>query len=270
MSSKVRNIIAITVGVIAVTAIIAVIVLASIRIRPLEYDNGNGGWLTDRESVVVWYGGNMLSGENADGKLSGYGEENGVYSYDDLFDMMSFSLFTACLQGNYGFGLSLSDTSDIRKSEVTVSELKTVVSEARGSDAEGYTFFVTLPEARTLSVSDDAGRTGEVSYDTVMFRLTTRNNWVANVEAYAYLAHDLNVSTDETGADSKVYYSLTFGARTEGVMDTLDAIYDITSDAPATDDSTDDTTDDTTDGSTDGSTDDTTSNGTTEESSTTE
>ena len=104
----------------------------------------------------------------------------------------------------------------------------------------------------------------------MMFRLTTRNNWVANVEAYAYLAHDLNVSTDETGADSKVYYSLTFGARTEGVMDTLDAIYDITSDAPATDDSTDDTTDDTTDGSTDGSTDDTTSDGTTEESSTTE
>ena len=160
MSSKVRNIIAITVGVIAVAAIIAVIVLASIRIRPLEYDNGNGGWLTDRESVVVWYGGNMLSGENADGKLSGYGEENGVYSYDDLFDMMSFSLFTACLQGNYGFGLSLSDTSDIRKSEVTVSELKTVVSEARGSDAEGYTFFVTLPEARTLSVSDDAEHHG--------------------------------------------------------------------------------------------------------------
>lgn len=241
MSDKSRNLIAIIVGTIAVVIVVAVIVLASIRITPFNYKNGNDeDWIGSYDKVDMYYGGSLLSGENEDGKITGNGDKSGVYSYGELFDMMGFSSFTACLQVNYNYGLTLEDETNVKNNAITVKDLKTVITAATGSDSEGYTFIISLSDTKTLKLKDNRGvYVGEQNtdgsyvypeYDTVMFHISERSDWVTSVTAYAYMNSDITQESDSVGADTKVYYKLKFGCRTHELMETLDAIYGIESD----------------------------------------
>lgn len=250
MSDKSRNLIAIIVGTIAVVIIVALIVLASVRVTPFNYKNGsNESWIGDYDKVVVYYDGNQLSGADDAGYINGKGEQSGKYTYNELFDMLGFSAFTGCIQFNYNYGLTLSDESDVRKNEITVKDLKSTISSETSAEAEGYTFIISLSETKTLKLKDSKGaETGELQadgsyvntqYDTVMFRISERDNWITSITAYAYMSSDLNMESDAVGAETKAYYKLKFGCRTMEIMETLDDIHGIDSNPESEETSTD-------------------------------
>ncbi len=255
MSSKTRNAIAIIVSAVAVLAVIAVIVLASITIIPSSYGDG---WLEDRASVVIYRDGTRLPGEDENGKLVGDGEDSGLYTYDDLFATLNFSLFSACLQFNYDFGLELTgDTA--ASSRVSVSDISTAYDSVVSGDTTGYSVVIRFNEIKTMTLVDDSGKTVTQEYDTVMFTLAEDSEWVRNITAYAYLDSDVHGSSDDFGIASKDYYTVRFGAKTSDFIDMLDDVFDVPA-APEEDE--DDTTDDgTTDDGTDDGTGDTTGDG---------
>lgn len=241
MSIKARNIIAISVAAVAVAAVVAVIVLASITIKPTAYAGSSNadGWLTGYDSVEIYYSGKRLPGENGEKKLVGDGEKSGLYGYEDVLSAMNFPLFSACLQFNYDFGLRLADKSNVKKNALTLSELKAEVAKATDGTTKGYSFIVRFAEPRTYDLRDNDGRRAALgkddagnyilpSYDTVVFSVTEDSDWAKQLTAYAYMASDLELQTDEPGATAGTYYRLSFGAKTSALVDMLDDIYDPT------------------------------------------
>lgn len=230
MSTGTRNLIIAVIATVAVLGVVAMIVLASIRIQPLSYA---GGWLEKEnvESVNIYhssYDGARLPNET-DGKLIGDGESSGVYGYSDLFDATSFSLISACLQFNYSFGLGLADNDNVKNNEMTGSEIRTKYEEITSGGALGYSFVISLNKTRTIELKDSDGRKVSQNYDTVMFTITEDSDWVRNIDAYAFVYDDVYLDTDVAGegADSQTYYKLTFGLRTGTMLDMLEDIYDL-------------------------------------------
>ena len=247
MSIKARNIVAIVVAAVAVAAVVAVIVLASITIKPTAYSGSShaGGWLTDYSSVEIYYSGQRMPGENAEGKLTGNGADSGKYGYSDVLDTMNFPLFSACLQFNYDFGLRLADKSHVKKNQLTLTELKAEVAKITDGTAAGYSFVIKFDGARTLDLKDGDGRQASLgrdeqgnyilpSYDTVIFTVTEDSDWARQLTAYAYLASDLDRQSDAPGETAGTYYRLGFGAKTSALVNMLDDIYD-PSEPPAED-----------------------------------
>lgn len=145
MSTRTRNLIVAAIATVAILGVVAVIVLASIRIQPLSYA---GGWLEKEnvKNVNIYhssYDGARLPNET-NGKLVGDGESSGVYGYDDLLNATSFSLISACLQFNYSFGLGLADNSNVKNNEMTGSEMRTKYEEITSGGARGYSFVFSL------------------------------------------------------------------------------------------------------------------------------
>lgn len=230
MSTGKKNLIVAAIAIVAVLGVVAVIVLASIRIRPLSYANG---WLEKENvnSVNIYhsnYDGARLPNET-DGKLIGEGESSGVYSYEDLFEATSFSLISACLQFNYSFGLGLADNSNVKNNEMTGSEMRTKFEEITSGGALGYSFVISLKNTKRMELKDSDGRKVSQDYDTVMFTITEDSDWVRNIDAYAFVYHDVYLDSDVPGtvAESQTYYKLKFGLRTGTMLDMLEDIYDL-------------------------------------------
>lgn len=253
MSIKVRNIIAISVAAVAVAAVVTVIVLASITVKPLNYGGSSNadGWLSGYKSVDIYYGGQRLSGANKDGKLTGNGDDSGKYGYSDVFDTMNFSLFSACLQFNYDFGLRLADKSYLKNNEMTLTDIKTEISKLTDGTSSSYSFVIRLGETRTLDLKDNDGRQASTGrdadgkyvlpvYDTVIFTVTEDSDWARQLTAYAYLQADIDRITTEPGDFTDTYYRLSFGAKTSSLINMLDDIYDPS--LPTEDDDTEEET----------------------------
>lgn len=262
MSIKARNVIAIVVAAVAVAAVVTVIVLANIIIKPTSYAGSSheGGWLDGYSSVDIYYSGTRLSGANADGFLTGNGEESGKHTYKDVLDEMNFPLFSACLQFNYDFGLRLADKSNVKRNELTLSQLRAEVAKISDGTVAGYSFVLRFAQPRTLDLKDSDGRQASIgkdadgnkilpSYDTVVFSVTEDSDWARQMTAYAYLAADLELSSDVPGTTAGTYYRLSFGAKTSSMIDLLDDIYD-PSEPPAEDEEEEGDSDESTDEST--------------------
>lgn len=226
MSKRVKNIVAIIVALVAVAAITTVIVLASITIKPVAYADG---WLNNYEAVDIYYSGTRLSGADENGKLVGDGTDSGKYTYDDVLSQMNFSLFSAAMQFNYGFGLELFDVDNIENNELTNTEVKDVISKIESGDTEGYSFIVRLPEIKSLNLSTYWGNQKRVqNFDTVVFTVTEDSEWARSLTAYAFTHNELYLSSDDPADDinKQTYYKLKFGAKTSSLIDMLDDIYD--------------------------------------------
>lgn len=246
MSTRTRNLIVAAIAIVALLGVIAVIVLASIRIRPLSYADG---WLEKEnvKSVDIYhssYDGARLPGET-NGKLIGDGDSSGVYCYDDLFDSIGFSLISACLQFNYSFGLGLADNANVANNEMTGSEMRAKYEEVTGGKALGYSFVISLSRVKTMELKDSDGRKVAQDYDTVMFTVTEDSDWVRNIDAYAFEYDEIYRDTDVSGEipDSATYYKLRFGLRTGALLDMLEDIYDLEPFPEETDDADDETED---------------------------
>lgn len=224
MSKKTRNIIAITVALVAVAAIIVVIVLASITIKPMQYN----GWLDGYENaeISVYYNGRVLSGttDKETGKLVGTGgDHDGEYSYKEIIESMNFSMFSACIQFNYDYKLRLEDETSVSKNELTVSALNGKVEDMKKS-SNNYTFVIKFAEKRTLMLKDKDGSEATQNYDTAVFQLSEDSDWARMLTAYVFVADDLKRNDPDALANTK-YYALNFGARTSTIIDILDLIY---------------------------------------------
>ena len=248
---KTRNIIAITLGAVAVIAVAAVVTLACITVRPTSYA---GGWLERDavESVAIYHssvGGVLPHADGTDGAdavLAGEGVlASEGYTVDDLMNAMNFQLISACLQFNYSFGLSLADEDHVKNNEVTGEEIKTAYNELTTGVKLGYSFVITLNEKRTLELTDDHDRKCTQEYDRVMFTVTEYSDWVRNIEAYAFVYDDVMGERDQPDEDaaSQTYYKLKFGMRTAEMLDILEGVYGYD---PFPEEAEEDTEDDTT------------------------
>ena len=227
---KTRNIIAITLGAVAVIAVAAVVTLACITVRPTSYA---GGWL-EREAVKnieIYHSsveGSLIHSGGTDSVLVGNGElASEGYTADDLMSAMDFQLISACLQFNYSFGLSLADEEHVKNNEVTGEEIKTAYNELTTGVKLGYSFVITLNETRTLELTDDHDRKCTQEYNAVMFTVNEYSDWVRNIEAYAFVYDDVmgEHSQPDEDAASQTYYKLKFGMRTAEMLDILEGVY---------------------------------------------
>lgn len=223
MSIKTKNIITIVIAAVALVAVIVVTTLAAVTVNPTTYADN---WLKDYASVEIYYGGQAMNAAvDENGKLLGNGDAQGEYSVADVFDSMNFSLFSACIQFNYDFGLSFEDASKASNNEITVEQLKERVRNVTAGSDRHYSFIVTLPQARELSVRDNGGTEVVQTYDTVLFTVTEDSDWARNLSACVFLQDDLNRVSTQPGDGTKVYYKLKFGARTSTAIDILDLVY---------------------------------------------
>lgn len=255
---KTRNIIAITLGAVAVIAVAVVVTLACITVRPTSYA---GGWL-EREAVKnieIYHSsfeGSLIHSGGTDSVLVGNGElASEGYTADDLMSAMDFQLISACLQFNYSFGLSLADEEHVKNNEVTGEEIKTAYNELTTGVKLGYSFVITLNETRTLELTDDHDRKCTQEYNAVMFTVNEYSDWVRNIEAYAFVYGDVmgEHSQPDEDAASQTYYKLKFGMRTAEMLDILEGVYGyypFPEEAEEEEDTEDDTEDDTTEGTT--------------------
>ena len=253
---KTRNIIAITLGAVAVIAVAAVVTLACITVRPTSYA---GGWL-EREAVKnieIYHSsveGSLIHSGGTDSVLVGNGElASEGYTADDLMSAMDFQLISACLQFNYSFGLSLADEEHVKNNEVTGEEIKTAYNELTTGVKLGYSFVITLNETRTLELTDDHDRKCTQEYNAVMFTVNEYSDWVRNIEAYAFVIDAPDSDVPGEDAASQTYYKLKFGMRTAEMLDILEGVYGydpFPEEAEEEEDTEDDTEDDTTEGTT--------------------
>lgn len=234
MSRKTRNIIAAVIGAVAVLAVVAVIILACITVRPADYADG---WMRDYEAVEIYRNGVRMNGVDANGKIVGDGEHSGTYSYDDIINSLDFSLFSACLQFNYDFGLRLSKDT-LSSSKITSGEIRTAIDGMTSANENGYTFIIRLKTEKSVTLTDKSGKTATQVFDAVVFTLSEDSDWVRDLEAFVFSYDDLYVSSDAPGANTAEYYKVKFGARTSAAIDMLDLTYGDER-APAEDDDDD-------------------------------
>ena len=239
MSMKTKNIIAIVIGAVAALAIVAVIILACITIRPADFADG---WMRDYEAVEIYRNGTRMNGVNTDGKLVGDGVNSGKYSYDDIFGALDFSLFSACLQFNYDFGLRLSGDT-LSSSKITSGELRTTVDGFTSENENGYAFIIRLKDEKTITLTDKSGKTATQTFDTVVFSLSEDSDWARDLDAYVFNYNDLYIASDAPGVNTVEYYKVKFGARTAAAIDMLDLTYG-DEPAPSDDDAEDNETTD--------------------------
>ncbi len=225
MSEKIRNIIAITIGAIAVAAVIVVIVLACITVKPMEYYD----WLNGYEDaeIGIYYNGRLLNqATNAEGKLVGEGHAEDYepeYSYADIIESMNFSLFSACIQFNYDYRLRLAD-EDVDASERTVQQIRDQADSMTENANSQYTVKIKFAEPRTLTLKDKKGNEATQTYDSAIFTLTEDSDWARLIDAYVFIDDDLRRDNPDE-LENTTYYALKFGAKTSTTVEMLDAVF---------------------------------------------
>lgn len=233
MKTRTRNIIAISVAAVAALSIVFVVVLAVIRIKPLDT-------MLDCESYQIRYGQNYLTGDGNTGlKIDSRKNVNRKYestTMDDLVNMCGFSVFKAWSQFKYDFNLRLADedTGGIGKDEI-----KTIFDGTSAKLEKKFSFVFSFKEARTLEVKDSDDTAYSQSYDTAVVVLTESNGWVGNVKMYIFEYAKVYGSPDNSQIGSsevgyRLFYPVQFGAVTSEAIDTMYDVFNIDPDADTT------------------------------------
>ena len=225
MKTKTKNIIAISVALVAVLSIAFVLTLALLKVEPMSE-------LKASSSCQIYFGSNQLTGVlDLDEKITSKNENaNRKYestSVNEILDMCGFSVFKSWSQGKYDYSPRLADGS----SYISNNDIMSYYSGTAAANGAQFTLRFSFDEIKEISIEGSDGTIYKQKYDTAVVILTDTAGWVGNITMYVFEYANVygsfdkaTVSTDTLGYYR--FYPVQVGAVTSEAIDVLSDIFD--------------------------------------------